>query len=124
MGRPEPTTTINPFTDVPADAYYTEAVLWAYENGITSGLTETVFGPFEKCTREQIVTFLWRTMDRPEPTITYSFNDVAANEYYTKAVLWAKENGITSGLNTTTFGTGKTCIRADVVSFLYRTLKD
>ncbi len=125
MGRPEPTTTENPFTDVPEGIYYEKAVLWAYENGITSGLTETTFGPDKGCTREQIVTFLWRAMGRQEPTIAeHSFADVADGEYYTKAVLWAKENGITSGLTATMFGTGRTCIRADVVSFLYRTLVD
>ena len=64
-------------------------------------------------------------MGKPDPTATeHTFSDVSNNDYYTKAVLWAKDNGITSGLNATTFGTGRTCIRADVVTFLYRTLAD
>ncbi len=124
-GRPGATATTNPFADVPADAYYTDAVLWAVENGITAGLTETTFGPEETCTRAQIVTFLWRAFGRQEPTIaTNPFADVPSDIYYTKAVLWAVENGITSGLTETTFGPEEACTRGQVVSFLYRAYEE
>lgn len=123
-GCPEPTITENPFTDVAADEYYTKAVLWAYENEITTGKGNGRFATFEVCTRAEVVTFLWRAMGKPAPSITsHTFADVAANDYYTTAVLWAFENGITTGKDATTFGTNSKCIRADVVTFLYRTFK-
>ncbi len=120
-GRPEATTGTNPFTDVPSDAYYTKAVLWAVENNITAGLSATEFGPEETCTRAQIVTFLWRAFGRQEPTTTTNpFTDVSSNAYYAKAVLWAVENNITAGLSATEFGPDSPCTRGQVVSFLYR----
>ncbi len=120
-GRPEVTTAINPFTDVPSDAYYTKAVLWAVEKGITAGLSATEFGPGETCTRAQIVAFLWRAFGKQEPTTTTNpFTDVPANAYYAKAVLWAVENNITAGLSSTKFGPEAACTRGQVVSFLYR----
>ncbi len=110
-----------PFTDVPADAYYTEAVKWAYENGITTGTSETTFGPMETCTRGQVVTFLWRAKGCPEPTSTVNpFTDVTETDYFYKAVLWAVENGITNGMTETTFGPKETCTSGHVVTFLWR----
>ena len=109
------------FTDVPADAYYTEAVKWAYENGITTGTSETTFGPTETCTRGQVVTFLWRAKGCPEPTSTVNpFTDVKETDYFYKAVLWAVENGITNGMTETTFGPKETCTSGHVVTFLWR----
>ena len=111
----------NPFTDVPADAYYHDAVLWAVENGITSGTSATTFSPNAVCTRAQAVTFLWRAAGSPEPGIAENpFTDVASDSYYYKAVLWAVEKGITSGTSATTFSPNVTCSRAQIVTFLWR----
>ena len=111
----------NPFTDVPASEYYTEPVLWAVDQGITSGLKPNQFAPEDACTRGQVVTFLWRAKGCPEPTTTtHNFTDLKENEYYYKAVLWAVENGITSGLTKTTFGPDETVTRGQFVTFLHR----
>ena len=121
MGSPEPTKTDNPFVDVkPADFYY-KPVLWALENGITSGMDATHFGPTSYCNRAQVVTFLYRTMGNPEISNTANpFTDVAAGSFYERAVLWAVENGITNGLSATSFGPNSICNRAQIVTFLYR----
>ena len=124
-GKPEPTTTENPFVDVKESHFFYKAVLWAYENGITTGIDATHFNPYGKCTRAQVVTFLWRAEGKPTPTSTEStFTDVTnAKEFYYNAVLWAYENGITNGINATTFGVNSICNRAQVVTFLYRCAK-
>ena len=121
-GKPEPTTTENPFVDVKESHFFYKAVLWAYENGITTGIDATHFNPYGKCTRAQVVTFLWRAEGKPAPTSTESaFTDVTnAKEFYYSAVLWAYENGITNGINANTFGVNSICNRAQVVTFLYR----
>lgn len=120
-GKPEPAGVHNPFHDIEASDYFYKAVLWAMENGITSGVDIAEFGPDEVCTRAQIVTFLWRLAGQPEPTVkTTSFEDVAADAYYYKAVLWANENNITAGVSKTEFAPDKPCTRGQVVTFLYR----
>ena len=120
-GSPMPGSSRNPFTDVKLNAYYYNAVLWAVENGITAGTSETTFSPDKICTRAQIVTFLWRYEDSPVPASDSNpFTDVNAGAYYAKAVLWASQTGVTAGLSSTTFGPETTCTRAQVVSFLYR----
>ena len=120
-GSPEPTRTDNPFTDVKPDAYYYKAVLWAVENGITSGTSKTTFSPDSGCTRGQVVTFQWRANGQPEPkTGTNPFTDVKSDTYYYKAVLWAVENGITNGTSQDKFSPDKTCTRGQIVTFLYR----
>ena len=111
------------FADVPANAYFADAVKWAVDKGITNGLTDTMFGPYESCTRAQIVTFLWRAAGSPEPKTASSFTDVPANAYYAKAVAWAVENGITNGMSATEFAPDATCTRGQSVTFLYRALK-
>ena len=111
------------FADVPANAYFADAVKWAVDKGITNGLSDTMFGPYESCTRAQIVTFLWRAAGSPEPKTASSFTDVPANAYYAKAVAWAVENGITNGMTETTFAPNATCTRGQSVTFLYRALK-
>ena len=113
---------ISPFADVATDAYYYDAVKWAVEKGVTNGVSETLFGPDQACTRAQIVTFLWRAAGSPEPKSGSSFADVAADAYYAKAVAWAVENGITKGTSETTFHPDETCTRAQGVTFLYRAL--
>ena len=114
---------LNFFYDVPNGAYFYEAVKWAVDKGITNGLSDTMFGPYESCTRAQIVTFLWRAAGSPEPKTASSFTDVPANAYYAKAVAWAVENGITNGMTATTFAPDATCTRGQSVTFLYRALK-
>ena len=111
------------FADVPANAYFADAVKWAVDKGITNGLSDTMFGPYESCTRAQIVTFLWRAAGSPEPKTASSFTDVPASAYYAKAVAWAVENGITNGMTATMFAPDATCTRGQSVTFLYRALK-
>lgn len=119
----EDNSVFNFFYDVPNDAFFYEAVKWAVENGVTNGLSDTMFGPYESCTRAQIVTFLWRAVGSPEPKTASSFTDVPASAYYAKAVAWAIENGITNGMTETTFAPNATCTRGQSVTFLYRALK-
>ena len=114
---------LNFFYDVPNGAYFYEAVKWAVDKGITNGLSDTMFGPYESCTRAQIVTFLWRAAGSPEPKTVSSFTDVPASAYYAKAVAWAVENGITNGMTETTFAPDATCTRGQSVTFLHRALK-
>ena len=109
------------FTDVSAKAYHFDAVAWAVKNKITSGQSDTLFAPDASCTRAQMVTFLWRANGSPEPTVTeLPFTDVAADAYYAKAVLWAVENGITTGTSDTTFDPDGVVTRAEAVTFLWR----
>ena len=111
---------LNFFTDVPAGAYYYDAVLWAAEKGITGGTSAVAFSPDSPCTRAQIVTFLWRAAGSPEPKALSSFTDVPADAYYVKAVAWAVENGITTGTKDGRFDPNAPCTRAQAVTFLHR----
>ena len=113
-------TMLNFFTDVHAEDYYYDAVLWAAQKGIAGGMSDTLFAPNAACTRAQIVTFLWRAAGSPEPKALSSFADVTADAYYAKAVAWAVENGITNGTTDTTFGPDETCTRAHGVTILSR----
>lgn len=108
------------FTDVPAGAYYADAVDWAVENGVTKGISDTVFGPDLSCTRAQMVTFLWRAAGSPVVNDVMSFTDVPADTYYADAVRWAVSKGITSGTSATTFAPDMTVTRSQTVTFLYR----
>ena len=109
------------FDDVADDAFYKTAVDWAVENGVTSGISDTLFAPAKTCTRAQVVTFLWRAAGSPEPTKTENpFTDVKSDAYYYKAVLWALEKGITSGTSATTFAPEAVVSRAQVVTFQWR----
>lgn len=124
-GRPEPESNSNPFKDVKKSAYYYKAVLWAVEKGITSGTSATTFSPNAPCTRAQVVTFLWAANGRPHPeSAKNSFSDVKSNAYYYKSVLWAVENGITSGVGGGKFGPNMTCTRGQIVTFLYKAYQD
>ena len=115
---------LNFFYDVPNNAYFYEAVKWAVENGITTGVGNDLFAPEQPCTRAQIVTFLWRAAGSPEPKGAASgMSDVVSGSYYEKAVAWAIENGITTGTTTSTFSPDVTCTRAQAVTFLARALK-
>ncbi|MBE6932989.1 MAG: S-layer homology domain-containing protein [Ruminococcaceae bacterium] len=121
-GAPEPVSTENPFTDIAEGSYYYKAVLWAVENNITTGTGKGKFSPDMDCSRAQIVTFLWRSQTSPAPTGTeIPFTDVQPGQYYTNAVLWAVERGITTGTgNGSTFSPDMICTRAQIVTFLYR----
>ncbi len=120
-GKPEPTTTNNPFTDVDSDDYFYKAVLWAVEEGVTAGATATTFNPKGACNRAQVVTFMYRAAGSPAVSgADNPFADVPADKYYHDAVLWAVENGITSGISATKFAPNNTCTRAQIVTFLYR----
>ena len=121
-GSPEPTASEMTFTDVKADSYYYKAVLWAVENKITSGMSDTLFAPDATCSRSQIVTFLYRMQNSPESKAENPFTDVKADAYYANAVLWAVENGVTTGASATTFDPAGDCTRGQIVTFLYRCL--
>ena len=122
-GRPAPESRTIPFTDVPADSYYYDAVLWAVENGITKGTSSTTFSPDDTCTRAQIVTFLWRSEQSPAAGSSNPFTDVSADAYYADAVLWAVKEAITTGTTRTTFSPDAECTRAQIVTFLWRCKK-
>ena len=119
-GSPKVENGKNPFTDVKADAYYYDAVLWAVEKGVTSGTSATTFSPDATVTRGQTVTFLYRNAGSPEVSGTMPFADVEADAYYAKAVQWAVQQKITTGTSETTFSPMSDCTRGQIVTFLYR----
>ena len=119
-GSPKAENGKNPFTDVKADAYYYDAVLWAVEKGVTSGTSATTFSPDATVTRGQTVTFLYRNAGSPEVSGTMPFTDVEADAYYAKAVQWAVQQKITTGTSETTFSPMSDCTRGQIVTFLYR----
>ena len=122
-GSPKPETRAMPFTDVPVGSYYYDAVLWAVENGITKGTSETRFSPNMTCSRAQIVTFLWRSEKSPAAGTANPFADVKSTAYYAGAVLWAVREDITKGTTNTTFSPDADCTRAQIVTFLWRCKK-
>lgn len=123
-GKPAPKSSVSAFTDVKTGQYYSDAVLWAVEQGITNGTSASTFSPDAVCTRAQIVTFLWRAAGKPAPKGNSNpFSDVKANQYYTDAVLWAVEQGITNGTSATTFSPDAVCTRSQIVTFIYRYYK-
>ena len=122
-GSPKPEPRAMPFTDVPVGSYYYDAVLWAVENGITKGTSDTTFSPNMTCTRAQIVAFLWRSEKSPAAGIANPFADVKSTAYYADAVLWAVKENITKGTTSTTFSPNADCTRAQIVTFLWRCKK-
>ena len=119
-GSPEPATMVYPFTDVDTDSYYGKAVLWAVENGITNGTSDTTFSPDTECSRAQMATFLCRMAGGMAKNDINTFTDVKAHAYYAEAVQWAVENGITNGTGDNKFSPDATCTRGQMVTFLYR----
>ena len=109
----------NPFTDVHANDYFYDAVLWAVENGITNGTSKTTFSPNATVTRAQVVTFLYRLAGAASDGV-HPFTDVATDAYYAKAVAWAYSEGITTGTSATTFSPDASCTRGQIITFLYR----
>ena len=122
-GSPAPRSRTMPFTDVPVGSYYYDAVLWAVENGITKGSSDTRFSPDDTCTRTQIVAFLWRSEKSPAAGTANPFADVKSTAYYADAVLWAVREDITKGTTSTTFSPDADCTRAQIVTFLWRCKK-
>ncbi|MEG1428012.1 MAG: S-layer homology domain-containing protein, partial [Oscillospiraceae bacterium] len=102
--------------------YYYDAVLWAVDKGVTSGISATTFAPNATCTRAQAVTFLWRAEGKPVVNYAMNFTDVTADSYYAEAVRWAVSEGITGGTGANTFSPVADCTRAQIVTFLYRCL--
>ncbi len=122
-GSPKPETCTMPFADVPAGSYYYDAVLWAVENGIAKGTSDTTFNPNMTCTRAQIVAFLWRSEKSPAAGTANPFADVKSTAYYADAVLWAVKENITRGTTNTTFSPDADCTRSQIVTFLWRCKK-
>ena len=122
-GSPKPETRTMPFTDVPVGSYYYDAVLWAVENGITKGTSDTTFSPNMTCSRAQIVAFLWRSEKSPAAGTVNPFADMKSTAYYADAVLWAVKEDVTKGTTSTTFSPDADCTRAQIVTFLWRCKK-
>ena len=122
-GSPAAKTKVMPFADVKAGSYYYDAVLWAVEQGITKGTSDTMFSPDATCTRAQIVTFLWRAGGSPAVSGNSAFTDVASDAYYAAAVTWAEKNDVTGGIGGGLFGSNNNCTRAQIVTFIYRSVK-
>ena len=123
-GSPAAKSAVMPFTDVKAGSYYYDAVLWAVENGITKGTSDTMFSPDATCSRAQIVTFLWRSQKSPAAGTANPFTDVKASAYYADAVLWAVKEDVTKGTTNTTFNPDANCTRAQIVTFIWRALAE
>ena len=123
-GSPAAKSSAMPFADVKAGSYYETAVLWAVENGITKGTSETMFSPDATCSRAQIVTFLWRSQKSPAAGTANPFTDVKASAYYADAVLWAVKEDVTKGTTNTTFSPDANCTRAQIVTFIWRALAE
>lgn len=125
-GQPE-VTGENPFTDVPDGQWYTDAVLWAAENGITDGTSETTFSPNNPLTREQMATFFYRFADfeTEEPIeVTgdlsgYTDADLVA-DYAVDAMTWAVGEGVISGIGNNTLAPDNTASRAQMATVLTR----
>ncbi len=124
MGSPKAESRVNPFSDVKQTDYFYEAVLWAVEQGITSGISPDAFGPDAVCSRAQIVTFLYQAMGRPQVSGENPFADAKPGDYFYTPVLWAVEAGVTSGVASDSFAPERDCVRAQVVTFLYKALAD
>ena len=123
-GSPEPKSMTTSFTDVKSGAYYEKAVAWAVENNVTTGTSSTTFSPDASVTRAQAVTFQWRAAGAPAAEGTNAFADVSASAFYAPAVQWAVNAGVTTGTSDTTFSPNSNCLRAQIVSFLYRAAKE
>ena len=117
-GSPEVTVT-DQFTDMPKSEEFRRAISWAVEKDVTSGTGGGKFSPGKGCTRAQAVTFIWRAAGKPEPENMAAFSDMPSNSDFQKAISWASENGITSGIGGNRFGPDRTCTRGQIVTFLY-----
>ena len=116
-------TMLNFFVDVPAGAYYYDAVLWAAEGGIVTGTDAVHFSPDASCTRAQLVTLLWRAAGSPVVNYAMNFNDVDSGAYYAEAVRWAASEKVVEGTTAETFAPDAAVTREQVVTMLYRFAK-
>lgn len=123
-GSPEPETEDNSFIDVASDSYYYKAVLWAVENGITVGTSDNTFSPEQTVSRAQTAAFLWRMAKEPSVDYENPFDDVDTDAYYYNAVRWAVDQSITNGTSESSFNPNADCTRAQIVTFLYRSLNN
>ena len=120
-GQPNPKKTTTDFKDIKTTDYFYKPVLWAVENGITTGYSKTEFGPQLRCTRKQAVTFLWRMAGKPEPgKNAKKFSDVRKTDYFYKAALWASDKKILAGYSDGSFKPDGLCLRRQMVTFLYK----
>lgn len=119
-GSPSPRSTGNPFVDVLPGSQYYQAVLWAFEHGITSGTGANTFSPGMTVSRAQAMTYLYRSAGLVSSNYSVSFSDVSSDAYYAPAVRWALSRGITSGTSANTFSPDAPCTRAQIITFLYR----
>ena len=110
----------NPFRDVHDGDWYKDSVMWALDQKVTTGKTANTFGSNDTCTRAEAVTFLWRAAGSPDVSGETGFSDVKSDAYYAKAVIWAAQNGITTGMGDGTFRPNQSCSRAEIVTFLWR----
>ena len=124
LGRPETLATATPFADVPVGSYCHEAVLWGVGSGVTTGIEPGLFGVDGICTRAQVLTFLYRAAGYPPAYTSYCpFTDVPQDAYFRGAVLWAVENGVTTGTSPTAFSPHLNCTRAEIITFIYRAME-
>lgn len=118
-GKPEPKDTVNPFTDVTESDWFYQPILWAVQNNVTAGTSATTFSPNAKCTRAQVVTFLWNMNGQPKLSVSNPFKDVKTSDWYYHAIMWAVQNNVTAGTSATTFSPNQICTRGQVVTFLW-----
>lgn len=118
-GMPEPRSSSCPFVDVPSDAYYRQAVLWAVENGITCGTSRTTFSPKKTCSRSEILTFIWRAIGSPSPQNDSTYSDAPHGKWYAAPAAWAQENAVEPGQNGL-FAPHTPCTRASTILYIYR----
>ncbi len=118
-GMPEPRSSSCPFDDVPSDAYYRQAVLWAVENGITCGTSRTTFSPKQTCSRSEIITFIWRAMGSPSPQNDSTYSDAPHGKWYATPAAWAQEHAVEPGQNGF-FAPHTPCTRASTILYIYR----
>ena len=123
-GRPAPKNGTCTFYDVSDGSYCAKAVQWAVEQGITKGVSAGYFDPYGKVTRAQFVTLLWRYLGQTEPGIENPFADIYAGTFCYRSVLWAYENGVTTGTGEYMFSPNSGASRAQVATFLYRALNE
>lgn len=121
-GMPEPRSSNCPFDDVPSDAYYRQAVLWAVENGITCGTSRTTFSPGKTCSRAEILTFLWRAIGSPAYSCDNNFSDVKNGKWYFSAASWARDALVEAG-ESGRFLPNTPCTRASTILYIYRALE-
>ena len=118
-GKPEPKDTVNPFSDVTESDWFYQPILWAVQNNVTAGTSATTFSPNAKCTRAQVVTFLWNMNGQPKLSVSNPFKDVKTSDWYYHAIMWAVQNNVTAGTSATTFSPNQICTRGQVVTFLW-----